>query len=108
MNQIWEWVVRLRTWLVNGAGTVLIVLPEVLNAPEVLAVIPQSYQKWVFVAVFLLNIALRPRPASIASDPETMVRKAIKQSEEPVMVTVTGTHSDLTKVATTAPAGKKT
>ena len=107
LSTVWEYVVRLRTWLVNLVGAALIVLPELLNAPEVIAVIPQSYQKWVFVAALLLNIWMRPRPASMAQDPETQVRKAIKASDEPVKVTVTGTQSDVTKVATVTAGGKE-
>jgi hypothetical protein len=87
-DRIWEALVRFRTWLVNGVGTLLILLPELLNAPEVLAVIPQSYQKWVFVGVFLLNILMRPRPATMAKDPEAQVAKAVAKAEGPVTVTV--------------------
>lgn len=97
MNQFWEVLVRWRTWLVNTFGALLMLLPEVLNAPEVLAVIPTSYHKWVFVSVMLLNILMRPRPASIATDADVQVRKAIKRSAEPAMVTVTGAHSGDTK-----------
>lgn len=70
LAKIWETLVRWRTWLVNMIGAALLLLPELLNAPEVLAVIPQSYQKWVFLAVFLLNIWMRPRPAVLAKDVE--------------------------------------
>ena len=65
---LWIAIVRFRTWLVNGIGAALILLPELLNAPEVLAVIPQQYQKYVFVAALLINIWLRPRPAVVKSD----------------------------------------
>jgi len=88
LKQVWEALVRFRTWLVNLAGAALIVLPEILNAPEVLAVIPQSYQKWVFVAALLLNIWMRPRPATMAKDPESQVRKAVAQAEGPTTITV--------------------
>ena len=67
-KDLWIAVVRFRTWLVNGIGAALILLPELLNAPEVLAVIPQQYQKYVFVAALLINIWLRPHPAVVKSD----------------------------------------
>lgn len=67
-KDLWIAIVRFRTWLVNGIGALLILLPELLNAPEVLAVIPQQYQKYVFVAALLINIWLRPRPAVVKSD----------------------------------------
>lgn len=68
LASIWEALVRFRTWVVNLAGALLILLPDLLSAPEVLAVIPASYQKYIIVAVFLLNIWMRPRPAVIAKD----------------------------------------
>ena len=70
LDKIYEALVRFRTWVVNLFAAALIVLPELLNAPEVLAVIPPSYQKWVFVAALLLNIWMRPRPAVMAKDVE--------------------------------------
>ena len=69
-KDFWIAIVRFRTWLVNGIGALLILLPELLNAPEVIAVVPQQYQKYVFVAALLLNIWLRPRPAVVKSDIE--------------------------------------
>lgn len=70
LEDLWIAIVRFRTWLVNGIGAALILLPELLNAPEVIAVVPQQYQKYVFVAALLLNIWLRPRPAVVKSDIE--------------------------------------
>lgn len=69
-KDLWIAIVRFRTWLVNGVGAMLILLPELLNAPEVIAVIPQQYQKYVFVAALLLNIWMRPRPAVVKADVE--------------------------------------
>lgn len=76
MNQIWETIVRWRTWLVNTVAALLIVLPDLLNAPEVIAVIPIQYQKYVFVAALLLNVLMRPRPAVIANDLEASVSRS--------------------------------
>ena len=81
MNQIWETIVRWRTWLVNTVAALLIVLPDLLNAPEVIAVIPIQYQKYVFVAALLLNVLMRPRPAAMAHDPEVKIAKAIKADD---------------------------
>jgi predicted cobalt transporter CbtA len=82
MNQIWEAIVRFRTWIVNVVASLLILLPELLNAPEVLAVIPQQYQKYVFVAALILNIVMRPRPAAMAKDPEVQIAKAIATNDK--------------------------
>lgn len=68
LTKIWEALVRFRTWVVNLIAAALLVLPELLNAPEVLAVIPPQYQKYVFVGALLLNIWMRPRPAVLKKD----------------------------------------
>ena len=78
MNHIWEAIVRWRTWLVNTVAALLIVLPDLLNAPEVIAVIPMQYQKYVFLAALLINVAMRPRPAAMAHDPEVQIAKSLK------------------------------
>ena len=88
LNKVWEALVRFRTWLVNLFASALILLPELLNAPEVLAVIPQQYQKYVFVAALLLNIVMRPRPATMAKDLEAVVAKSVAKADGPVTVTV--------------------
>lgn len=68
MNKVWETLVRWRTWLVNTVAALMILLPEILNAPEVVAVIPAEYQKYVFVAALLINIVMRPRPAALPKE----------------------------------------
>lgn len=75
MKVLWELIVRFRTWIANLFFAVLIVMPDILNSPEVLAVIPPEYQRWVIAAGFLVNIWLRPRPAVMAKDPEVSVRR---------------------------------
>lgn len=70
LDKIWETLVRFRTWVVNLFAAALLILPELLNAPEVIAVIPVQYQKYVFVAALLLNIWMRPRPAVMKKDVE--------------------------------------
>lgn len=88
MNKIWETLVRWRTWLVNVSASLLILLPELLNAPEVIAVIPVEYQKYVFVGALLLNILMRPRAAATKSDPEVQVREMVKKADGPTLITV--------------------
>ena len=70
INKAWEYLVRFRTWLVNVVIPLLIVAPDLLNSPEVLAIVPAEYQRWIIAAGFLLNIWLRPRPAVMARDME--------------------------------------
>jgi ABC-type branched-subunit amino acid transport system permease subunit len=81
MNRIWETLVRWRTWFVNAGAALLILLPELLNAPEVMAVIPAEYRKYAFVAALILNIIMRPRPAVMAKDPEVFIAKSIAAND---------------------------
>lgn len=68
MDKIWDTLVRWRTWLLNATLALAFILPEVLNSPEILAVIPSEWQRWFLVGAFLLNIWMRPRPAVRAHD----------------------------------------
>ena len=70
MSRLWEYLVRFRTWVVNIVLALMVVAPDLLNAPEVLAVFPAEYQRYVVAAGFILNIWMRPRPAVMAHDPE--------------------------------------
>jgi len=70
MKKLVERVVRFRTWAFNLLLTMAILAPDLLNSPEMLALVPAEYQRWVLAAAFLVNIWMRPRPAVIASDPE--------------------------------------
>lgn len=88
IDRLWVAIVRGRTYLLNGVLALAFILPEVLNSPEILAVIPAPYQRWFLVAAFLANIWMRPRPASIASDPEVQVRKAIEKTDLPSTIII--------------------
>ena len=67
-DRIWDIAVRWRTWLVNVSLALMLILPDLLNSPEVLAIIPESWTKYVIAAGFLLNILMRPRKAARARD----------------------------------------
>jgi len=79
MKRILEAIVRFRTWLANIAFVLLLVAPDLLNSPEILALIPAGYQKWVIAAGFLVNIWMRPRPAVLATDIEASVSRSRKR-----------------------------
>ncbi|UNK39403.1 hypothetical protein MNR02_06760 [Shinella sp. H4-D48] len=66
---------RWRTWIVNGLLALAVVLPEIANSPEILAIVPREWQRWFLAGVFLLNIWMRPRPAVLAGDPEVQAKK---------------------------------
>jgi len=78
VTKFWELMVRFRTWIANLFFAALIVAPDILNSPEVLAVVPSEYQRWVIAAGFLVNIWLRPRPAVMAKDPEAHVKRSAR------------------------------
>lgn len=79
MKTVLEYVVRFRTWLANIFFAVLIVAPDLLNSPEIIAIIPAEYQRWVIAAGFLVNIWMRPRPAVLATDIEASVSRSKKR-----------------------------
>lgn len=83
MAQVWDFVVRFRNWLITVGGALLLFLPDLLAAPELLAVLPEQYHKWVFLATMLLNLAARWRPAARANDPEVQYKQAIKNAPDP-------------------------
>lgn len=76
MRKLWEWTVRLRNWIITVIGALLLILPEVLSAPELLAVIPESWHKWVFLATMFLNLAVRWRPAVLSTDLEASISRS--------------------------------
>lgn len=72
-SRLWDFLVRWRTWLMNVAGAVLLALPDLLyllNSSELMAVLPVGYQKWLALALLIVNIWMRPRPAVRANDAE--------------------------------------
>jgi len=71
---------RWRTYIVNSALAFVMVAPDLISSPELLAVIPEGWQKWAIAVGFLLNIWMRPRPAVLPSDPEAVVSKVIKDA----------------------------
>ncbi|MBN9348257.1 MAG: hypothetical protein J0I48_19015 [Devosia sp.] len=67
-DRIWDTLVRWRTWLVNAVLAVALVAPEVLQAPELAALVPPHWRPWLIASAFLLNILMRPRKAARARD----------------------------------------
>jgi hypothetical protein len=65
---IFELVARFRTWIFNLILVVAVMAPEILNAPEILAIVPPQFQRYFLAFLFILNIWMRPRPAVLAKD----------------------------------------
>jgi hypothetical protein len=90
---MWEFLVRWRTWLVNVFAALLLVLPDLLTALlgfDWGTIIPKVYMPYVTLAIIIVNVWMRPRPASVASDPEVKVKKALKGTD---YATVTVEHA---------------
>ncbi|MBO9589518.1 hypothetical protein [Devosia sp.] len=90
MNKLWETLVRWRTWLVNVVFAILLT-PELLMALlgfDWGSIIPAKYMPYVTLAVIVLNVWMRPRPASVASDPEVQVKMAISETSDPSTIKV--------------------
>ena len=76
---VWGALVRFRTWLFNGIGGFVVLILPLLGAPEIMALLDPTQQKWVIAAAFVINIWMRPRPAARADDPEVQVAKLSKK-----------------------------
>jgi len=70
LDKLWDTIVRWRTALFNGIGGFVVLILPLLGAPEIMAIIPGEYHKYVYAGVFLVNWWMRPRAAVRASDPE--------------------------------------
>lgn len=78
MTSIFKTIARWRTWVLNGLLVFATLAPEVLNAPEILAIVPQEYQRMFLAGLFVLNIWMRPRPAVLPGDPEIQIKKELR------------------------------
>lgn len=70
---MWKIVRRWRTWILNGAAAVVLVLPDVLAALSGFdwgSVVPAKYLPYVTLAIIVLNVWMRPRPAVLPCDDE--------------------------------------
>lgn len=76
MKPFFKMLARWRTWVLNLLLVFATLAPEILNAPEILAIVPEDYQRMFLAGLFLLNIWMRPRPAVLPSDPEVQIKKA--------------------------------
>lgn len=102
-QRIWDLLIRWRTYLVNF-------LFIAVFTPDVIlffigfnwgTIIPAKYMPYVILAQGLVNVLMRPRPASRAMDPEVKVRDAIKHTEGPTTIEVKQTDGDMTAVIRT-------
>lgn len=79
-----EYVIRFRTWIVNVLFA-LIISPEVvmvLLGANWGSIIPEPYINYVTIAIPIINIWMRPRPAVLPSDPEVKIAKIIQETND--------------------------
>lgn len=105
--RLWDFVIRFRTWIIVGAGELLLVIPDLLtelNAdPDFAALVPEHWRHWIAVVILLLTLWSRFRPATRAADPEVKVAKALKDIEAPAAVVVREAGAEPVHVATVVP-----
>lgn len=80
MNKIVELFIRFRTWIVNIFSVFLLALPDilaVLSTADLSEIIPDQYVRLFGVALAIINIWMRPRPAVLPTDPEVKIAEAL-------------------------------
>lgn len=91
---IWDIIVRWRTAILGFLLATASVLPALLNAPEILAIVPAEWRPYIIAAGFLAMYLTRPRPATRAADPEVQVANAVSAGDTVLVVSPdTGTKA---------------
>lgn len=95
LDKLMDTAIRLRTWLIGTIGMVALFLPdllvvfsELLNAPQIVAVLPESWKSWVAAIGFICLVWSRWRPATRTADAEVQVGQMVKQSTDDVEIAV--------------------
>lgn len=90
-----DFLIRLRTYIVGALGIVIVLLPdllpiaaELLNAPQIVAVLPEGWRTWAAVFALLCTVWTRWRPATRAADPEVQLKQELKSVDGPATVVV--------------------
>lgn len=79
-NEIKETFIRWRTWIVNVLFGVII-SPEIILAISGFdwgTIIPPEYLPFITLAVLVINIWMRPRPAVLPTDPEVKIKERLE------------------------------
>lgn len=70
---MWNTLRRWRTWIVNAFAFIIVALPDIINALLGFSwgtVVDQKYMPYVTIAIIVVNVLMRPRPAVLPTDPE--------------------------------------
>lgn len=81
LEKLWDRLVRFRTWVVNVLFGILITpdLVMVLLGFDWSMVTPPKYMPYVTLAIIVLNVWMRPRPAVRARDVEAIQSRSRKK-----------------------------
>lgn len=77
METLWERLRRYRTWVFNAVAGLLI-SPDLclaLVGYDWSLIIPPRFMPYVTLAIIIINVLMRPRPAVLPQDPEVDMRK---------------------------------
>lgn len=83
MQNILETLQRWRTWLFNTVAALLI-SPDLylaLVGYDWSLIIPPRFMPYVTLAIIVVNVMMRPRPAVLPNDPEAQVSRQRKSHE---------------------------
>lgn len=104
MEKLWDFLVRLRTWIIGTIGIILVMLPDLLvvaadllNSPDLVAVLPEEWKSYAAVAALIFTVWSRWRPASRLADPEVQTKLAIEKTDDPSTIKVIE-HGDVKAV----------
>jgi hypothetical protein len=95
LTKFWDFTVRFRTWLIGAIGMIALFLPdlitvasELLNSPQIVAVLPQNWKAYAGAIGFICLVWSRWRPAARTADTEVQVKKEIEKTDAPSTVKV--------------------
>lgn len=104
LTKLWDFTVRLRTWLIGAVGMFALFLPDlltvfgdILNSPQIVAVLPENWKAWAGAIGFICLVWSRWRPATRTADAEVQVKQALKGSRDSVEIAVRSKSSGRTK-----------
>lgn len=95
LTKLWDFTVRLRTWLIGVIGMFALFLPDlltvlgdILNSPQIVAVLPENWKAWAGAIGFICLVWSRWRPATRTADAEVQVKQLINGSADDVEISV--------------------
>lgn len=95
LTKLTDFAIRFRTWLLGAIGMIALFLPDlltvlgdILNSPQIVAVLPPNWKAWAGAIGFICLVWSRWRPATRTADVEVQVKKEIEKTDKPSTVKV--------------------